>query len=78
MIQWENWFDIGLIIGLIMEMCSVKKHVIKLFATLNQNAKRKNWFDNWFNFAWKMKSFFIDTRRLIKRFQVWNLTGTHI
>lgn len=32
-----------------MEMCSVKKHVIKLFATLNQNAKRKNWFDNWFN-----------------------------
>lgn len=32
-----------------MGMCSVKKLVIKPFMILNQNEKRKNWFDNWFN-----------------------------
>ncbi len=30
-----------------MEMCSVEKHVIKLFAALNQNEKEKSWFDIW-------------------------------
>lgn len=57
MIQWENWFDIGLIIGLIMRMCSVKKYAIKLFVTLNQNEQEKSWFDDWFDVVWKMKNF---------------------
>lgn len=36
-----NWFDIGLMIGLIIVMCSVKKLVIKLFVISNQNEKEK-------------------------------------
>lgn len=40
-----------------MEMCGVKKLVIKLFATLNQNEKEKSRFDDWFDVDWKMKNF---------------------
>lgn len=57
-----NWFDIGLLIGLIVVMHNAKKLVIKLFGILNQNEKRKNWFDDWFNVTWEMKNFLIVTR----------------